>query len=226
MALFAFSIPMALYNSYNYAWPLVIFGALYGFRWKVGMWGNTITLGAVLFSMLIAIGWWEDVAYLLGTNVPQLLFIVDCISIWTIFLISFLILDTATRFMSTVKIKYNNVVENVGNGIVIFMLYAVLLCFITFANDHLGPVGHNHDDAYNALLPSSATDAAISMLQVLSTGNLSGFTQINKFDSDGNLRELHFKRTQALMLNAINGEGPISKIQADESLADQMERRE
>ena len=220
MTLFAFSIPLILYNVYGYVIPIVILAALYGFRWKIGMWGNTITLGAVLFSILIAFGWWEDVAYLLSTQVPPMLFIADCISIWVIFLISLLILDTATRYMSTVKVKYNEIVENVGNGIALFLLFGVLFQFTIFANGHLGMVGENPGTAS----PGTATNATISALQILSAGNLSGFSQTNKFDASNDFVELNLQRRQALMLNVMRAEGPIQGIQADDSLIDRVER--
>jgi len=212
MTLFAVSIPMVLYHIYGYAIPIVILAALYGFRWKVGMWGNCITLGAVLFSAMIAVGWWEDAASFLAQQVPAMLFIVDCVAFWTLFIISLLILDTATRSMSTIKVKYNDTVENVGNGIALFLLFSVLFGVHTFANGHLGMVGENSDVTVSE---NSMMNVTINLLTGLSTGNLSGFSQVNEFDAGGTLREKHLQRRQALMSNALSKEGSWQQMQYD-----------
>jgi hypothetical protein len=216
MTLFAVSIPMVLYHIYGYAIPIVILAALYGFRWKVGMWGNCVTLGVALLSALIAIGWWEDVASLLAQQVPAMLFIVDCVAFWTLFIVSLLILDTATRFMSSVKVKYSDIgictVENVGNGVALFLLFLVLFGVHSFASGHMGMVGEHPDVAVseNAMMKMT-----ISLLNGLSTGNLSGFSQVNEFDAGGTLRDKHLQRRQALMSNALSKEGPWQQMQYD-----------
>jgi len=210
MTLFAVSILMMLYNIYGYAIPIVILAALYGFRWKAGMWGNCVTLGCVLFSALVAFGWWEDVAHLLAQQAPAMLFIVDCLAFWTLFIVSLLILDTATRGMSTIKVKYNDTVEKVGNGIALFLLFASLFGVHIFANGHLGMVGEHS----NAQVSGSAgTNAAMGMIRMLSAGNLATFTPGNQFDDRGDFRQKHLLRRKSLMSNAASNEGPWQQIQ-------------
>ena len=215
--IFAITIPEVLYIIYGYAVPIVILAVLYGFRWKVGMWGNALSLGAVLFSALIAVGWWEDVAELLAGLYKPMLFLADCVAIWLLFLLSLLFLDTATRFMSTVKVKFNDIVENVGNGIVLFLLFLVLIRFTIFANGHLGMVGEHHNIV---LRDSPATNAAMSAVRMLSLGNLSGFTRQTQFDANGDLLQLHLQRRQAIM----NGIQKEDKVLADEGMFDNMKR--
>ena len=222
MTLFALAdIPNILHLIYGYAVPVVIFAALYGLRWKVGMWGNCLSLGAVLFSTLIAIGWWEDVAELLAKQVPVILFLVDCIAFWVLFIVSLLILDTATRFMSTIKVKYNETVENVGNGIALFLLSLALFQVHTLANYHFGMVGE-HPQVTAADVEGAMTNATIKMFSILSTGNLAAFTGETEFDERGNLRELHLLRRQAIMLNWM---GENKEMRADEGLIENMNRR-
>jgi signal transduction histidine kinase len=217
--LFAFDIPMALYNCYIWVIPLVIFGALFGLRWKVGMWGNSISLGAVLFSILVAVGWWEDLAFFLKEQFPAWLFVADGVAIWTIFIVSLLILDTATRLMSSVKVKYADVLERVGNGIALFLLSTVLYAFFLFAEE-VGPVGAK----FNTDTPGDSV--AVKMFRMLSDGNLSGFTKVTQFDDRGNFRELHLKRRQALMYNALSKENVLDKIKADEADAAKAKRHD
>ena len=214
---------MALYLIYGWAIPVIILAALFGFRWKVGMWGNCVSLGVVLFSILIAIGWWEDVAHLLASNVPQMVYIADCIAIWAIFLVSLLVLDMATRSMSTVKVKYNDTVEQVGNGIALFLLCLALIGFADIANGHLGAVGENHDVTASSGL---TTGPAISAFRILSAGNLSGFTKTSPFNAKGDFLDLHLKRRQALMLNMISNESPIQGMWGPDTLDSGVQRRE
>jgi len=195
---FAFSVPQTMYVIYGYAVPLVIFAAVFGFRWKVGMWGNFISLGAVLFSALVAFGWWEDVAEQIAKLHPPILFLADCLAIWLLFLITLLVIDGATRFMSKVKVKYNDTIENVGNGIALFLLCTALFQFHLFANGHFGMVGEHYDKEFSS---GAATNITANLLGILSTGNLAGFTRQQEFDEkgDNNLLKLHHQRRQAIM---------------------------
>lgn len=206
---------MVMWHIYGYVVPIVIFAILYGFRWKVGLWSNSLSLGAVLFSILVAVGWWEKLAYLLATQAPLLLFFADGVAIWAIFLITFALLDLATRFMSTIKVKYVDVVENVGNGIVLFLLFLALYGFFLFAEE-LGPVGEH------AGVNTPGDSVAVKMFRMLSDGNLSGFTRVNQFDDKGDFRALHLQRRQALMHNMLTGDGAISGLQGKDEQVEKI----
>jgi len=222
-------VPLYLYYSHDVVVPLIVFGALYGLRWKVGMWGNLISLGAVLFSFLIAIGWWESLAYFLAQQVPRMVYLADCVAFWTIFVVSLSLLDLATRFMSKVKVKYTDMVENIGNGVALFLLATSICITYSFAYHDLGPVGENHDFQ---LTEGQKNPLTFTALRMLSIGNLAGFTQVNRFDGihdpGKSLRERQLKRRQALMLNMIEkaDDGPIQGILGDESLNSGIQWRE
>ena len=216
MTLFAVSVPMILWYCYTWAVPVIILAALYGLRWKAGMWGNCLSLGAVLFSILVAVGWWEELAELLARQAPITLFCADCIALWAIFLLTLLFLDFATRSMSTIKVKYAEMVENIGNGILLFLLFLALYGFFLFAED-LGPVGEHSGTA------APGDSVAIQMFRIFSAGNLSAFTVVNQFDDKGNFRKLHLQRRQAIMYNAWGEDG---SIQGTEELVNKIKRRE
>ena len=220
-------IPWVMYQIYIYAAPIIILAALAGFRWKAGLWGNSVTLGVVLFSILVAVGWWEDVAELLAGQATMTLFVADCIAIWTLFIVTLVILDTATRFMSTVKVKYNDIVDNVGNGIVLILLFLAVYGFFLFTEE-LGPVGE-HDDA-----EQPGNSVAIQMLQILSArsedgespvGNLSPFTQGYQFDDRGDFRQLQMQRRQAIMHGMMSGGESGGSIRGDDAPFGEIERR-
>jgi len=213
---------MALYYAYGVAVPLVILATLYGFRWKVGMWGNFLSLGAVCFAFLIAVGWWESLAYFIAQQAPAMLFVADCIAFFVIFLVALLILDTATRNLSKVKVKYPDMVEKIGNGVVLFLLSLILYNVYLFGADDLATVGERHD------ADLKGDTIAVAALRILSAGNLSGFTQVSQFDSRGDFLKLHQQRRQLLMLNMLeNGaEGPIRGIQGSDTHLGKIKWRE
>jgi len=211
------SIPTVLWYAYGYAVPVVILSVLYGLRWKAGLWSNCLSLGAILFSVLVAVGWWESLAYLLAMQIPQALFFADCVAIWALFLVTFVLLDLAMRFLSPIKVKYADPVEPIGNGIVLFLIFLALYGFFLFAEE-LGPVGEHA----NATPPGDSV--AIQMFRMLSAGNLEGFTGGNQFDSDGKFRELHLKRRQALMLNMMSSEGAIAGLQGTDKMAQDLKQ--
>jgi hypothetical protein len=133
-------IPGILYVCYGYAIPLVIYLALYGLRWNEGLWGNFLALGCVMFSILIAVGWWEDLAQLFALKLPSWMFYMDCFAIWLIFIVSLFILDSITRSLSRVSVFYGEQIEKIGNGVVLFLLGTTIYIFFLFT-ENLSPVG-------------------------------------------------------------------------------------
>ena len=216
---------MALYHIFGWVVPIVIFAAMFGFRWKVGMWGNVVSLGVVLLSFLIAVGWWQNLAYLLATNAPQWMFIADCVAFFTIFLISLLILDFATRCMSAVKVKYADQVEKVGNGVALFLLSSALYMTYLFGAGDLGAVGEHHN------VQAKGDSVTIHALRILSAGNLGAFNpdNVSQFDARGDFRELHLKRRQALMHAMLQGgadDWPWQRIQGTDAQGEQVRWRQ
>lgn len=209
---------MIMWHIYGYAVPVVILAVMFGLRWKVGMWGNCLSLGAVLFSFLIAAGWWEDLAYFLSKQMPAMLFLADGIAFWLIFVVSLLFLDGLTRFASTVKVKYTDMVESIGNGVVLFFLFVALYGTYLFAEE-LGPIGDR-----SGVTLSSRDNIATPALRILSAGNLSGFTKVNQFDASGNFRKLHLQRRQAIMANVLSKEGAFAALQSPSGNFSSMKR--
>jgi hypothetical protein len=204
MGFFAFSIPLILYSIYQWAVPVIIFTALLGFRWREGFWGNILSLGSVLFSILAAVGWWELLAYFVAVKFPKILFFADWMALWTIFLVSLILLESAHRFMSRVKVRFIPAVEYAGNTLAILLLGSALYGFYLFAED-ISPLGdaavagETREKMIQDTIP-------VQIFRMLSAGNLSGFSEIRQFDVYGDFREQHLKRRQAIMSQMVGGE--------------------
>jgi hypothetical protein len=183
-----------LFGCFTYGVPLAMAAAIFGTRWREGFWGNILSVFSVFFSALAAIAWWEPLAVLLSTNIPQMLYLSDCVAIWLIFLITFLILSELTRMMSRVRVKFAVPIEKAGNAAALFLLFLMLYGFFLFTMD-LSPVGENSD------VTIAEDSVQIQMLRLLTAGNLASFTAPTQFDKNGNFRQHHLERRQALMEN-------------------------
>ncbi|MDR3198256.1 MAG: hypothetical protein LBU34_10360 [Planctomycetaceae bacterium] len=183
-----------LFTCFTYGVPLAVAAAIFGTRWREGFWGNILSVFNVFFSALAAIAWWEPLASLLSTNIPKMLYLSDCVAVWLIFLITFLILTELTRMISRVKVKFAVPIEKAGNAAALLLLFLALYGFFLFTMD-LCPVGENPD-------ATVAQDSVqIQMLRILTAGNLASFTQPTQFDLDGDFRQRHLDRRKALMEN-------------------------
>lgn len=197
------TIPEVLYQLYVFGVPLSIAAAIFGFRWKEGMWGNLIALVCVMFSFLIAVGWWESLAVFLVEQMPKMLFFADLVAFWGIFLISLAVLCEITKFISRVKVKYADTIEKAGNGVALTLLFALMLGVYFFARD-FEPVGYPEDAS------RKEGSIQIDVLRILSAGNLSSFTEPTQFDDEGNFRDRHLQRQKAIWAQYKTKEGKLA----------------
>jgi len=187
---------------FNFGVPLALLAAIFGFRWREGLWGNTIMAFCVLFSIFFAIAWWETVAELLCKAVPSMVFACDLVAIWTIFLVSLVILSELTRALSRVKVLFLLPLEGVGNFMVLVVLFLLMFNFFLLTYD-LSPVGEKAD----ATAP--ADSVLIYTFRALSQGTLEAFNDPHPFDLHGEFRGDHLSRRQALMKIAESKEATI-----------------
>ena len=180
---------------FNIGVPLAILAAVFGFRWREGLWGNTVSAFCVLFSIFFAIAWWETVAALLCQASVSMLFLSDLVAIWLIFLVSLALLHELARALSRVKVLFLLPIESVGNFLALCVLYILLLNFFLFTVD-LAPIGANKEEE------TSKGSFLIATCQLLSKGTLEAFVEPHLFDPHGELRTDHLQRRKELMKNA------------------------
>lgn len=195
-------VKQILYQCFLYGVPLAVAGAIFGMRWKEGFWGNILSVFAVMFSMLIAIGWWEPLASLLAEKVPKMLFAADFICLWVLFLVALAIIGEITRLLSRVKVKFADSVEKGGNSLALILLFGLLMGFYLFALD-LAPVGERAD----ATPPGDSIQ--VKAFRLLTAGNLSSFVDPKPFDENGDFRRFHFERRQAIMQNCLDNNNSL-----------------
>ena len=196
---------------FNIGVPLALLAAIFGFRWREGLWGNTIGVFCVLFSIFFAIAWWETVAELLCKMVPSMVFASDLVAIWVIFLLSLAILCELTRLLSRVKVFFLLPIEGVGNFVVLAVLFLLMYNFFLFTCD-LAPIGEKAD------VSAPADSVLIGTFRVLSDGTLQAFDDPHRFNESGDFRKDHLLRRQALMKIAEGKEAAVPFLTDNDKL--------
>ena len=185
---------------FNLGVPVAILAAIFGFRWREGLWGNTVSTFCVLFSIFFAVAWWETVAELMAQAMPATLYLADMVAIWLIFLASLAILHELTRALSRVKVLFLLPIEAVGNFTALTVLAALMLNFFLFTVE-LAPIGALKDDQ------TAADSLFIGTLRILSKGTLEAIVDPHPFDDHTELRTDHLLRRKELQKHAEGKEG-------------------
>ena len=187
---------------FNIGVPIALLAAIFGFRWREGLWGNAIASFCVLFSILLAVAWWESFAVLLCQGVPSMLYASDMVAIWIIFLASLAILCEITRALSRVKVLFLLPIEGIGNFVALAMLFLLMYNFFLFTFD-LSPIGAEKDEQ------TKADSILIGAFRAFSIGTLEAFDDPHQFDEAGTFREDHLLRRKELMKMAEGKEGTV-----------------
>ena len=196
-------VEIILYQCFVFGVPLSVAASLYGLRWQEGFWGNAVAVPMTLFSILIAVSWWEPVAALMVGQMAGMLYVADFIAIWVLFLIPFALMNEITRLLSVVKVKFADPIEKAGNGVAITLVFALLMGFFYFTLD-LSPRGEEANDS-----PPSGDTVQVQMLRILTAGNLSSYFNPQQFDKDSQHRKVHFQRRQALLKHREEKQGSM-----------------
>ncbi len=196
------SVESVMAVMFNIGVPLAILCALFGFRWREGLWGNTISAFCVVFSVFIAVAWWETLAATLSNAMPSGLFLWDLISIWAILLLCLAIFSELTRALSRIKVQFAIPIEAVGNVVSLAVLFVLVYGFFLFTMD-LAPIGATNTEQ------APADSKAIQAFRLLSKGTLEAFVNPHPFDAHGEFRRDHLLRRQALMRNAEAKDGSL-----------------
>ncbi len=108
-----------------------------------GLWGNLLTLFNVIFAGLVAMNFFEPMADAIETKgggfIASLTYFLDFLSIWILFLVTFVALKVLCRVISRVKVRFRKPLELAGSYAVSAVVGWVMVCFIT-ASLHTAPL--------------------------------------------------------------------------------------
>jgi len=161
-------ILMALGVAFTIAVPL----ALFGLRLTEGFWGNMICCSNITFASLITFNYYELLAGMIMDAWSGGLFFYDFLVFWLLFSLTYFLLNTVTNKLSQVRVHFPKVVEQVGNGafLILIFLNFVSLIFFTLPMAPFQP----GDNAMQA--EADRSEAFGRKVRMLSLGTLAPFT--------------------------------------------------
>lgn len=133
---------------------ILVFLVIVAGTWFMGLWSNILTLINVILAATIASGFFEAVATafdnsidpetgdrFIGRLAPHT-YLLDFLSLWGLFFVSFGLLRMSTDIASKYKMKFNIWVEMVGRSVFSILIAWVFICFAVFTL-HTAPLPVN-----------------------------------------------------------------------------------
>lgn len=119
----------------------VIFVAVAISLYTEGLWGNALRLINVVTAALLATNFYEPLAnWLEGMGaLASYKYLLDFLCLWLLFGISMGVLRGATDYISKVKVRFLEIVDKVGSGILSCCVAAVMVSFVTMTM-HTAPL--------------------------------------------------------------------------------------
>lgn len=107
--------------------------------WNEGMWNNCLTLVNVVFSVFLAMNYWEPASTYLNGKMASYTYIIDYLVMWFIFFLSYIILRAVTDYLSNTRVKFMMPVEQAGRIISVIIIGWVMVSF-TLTTLHTAPL--------------------------------------------------------------------------------------
>ena len=106
--------------------------AIFGLRLREGFWGNTICCSNITFASLIAFNYYEPVAGLIMDAWAGGVFLYDFLCFWLLFSLTYFVINMVTNKLSKIRVHFPKVVEQVGNGILLVLIFVNFVSLIFF----------------------------------------------------------------------------------------------
>ena len=121
---------------------LVLFACM-AMLYTDGMWSNAVRLINVITAALLAMNFFEPLAdWLEQTVSASYTFFWDFIALWGLFIVFSIIFRQLTDRLSTVKVKFLKVTDQIGSGVLSLWIGWVLVCII-MTSLHIAPLAKN-----------------------------------------------------------------------------------
>ena len=121
---------------------LLLLAACVGLLGFQGLWTNALILCQVLLAAMLASNVFEPLAGLLERGVPGGAFHWDFVALWGVFLTTLILLRLAGDFLSSVKLRFNRVLDLAGGYVLATWTGWLLICFLMFSL-HAAPLARD-----------------------------------------------------------------------------------
>jgi uncharacterized membrane protein required for colicin V production len=121
---------------------LIVFVSCLAMTYTEGLWSNAIRLVNVVIAALLATNFFEPVAGFLEGILPSFKYYWDFPAIWGLFALFVVVLETAAKQASQVKVRFLQIVDQLGGLAFSALIGWVLVCF-TLMTLHTAPLARN-----------------------------------------------------------------------------------
>ena len=169
--------------------------------WNEGMWNNCITLINVLLAALLTMNYFEPLADFLDKQLPSFTFVVDYLSLWFVFFLSYAVLRGVTDSLSKHRVKFIMPVEQAGRIISVILIGWIMVC-LTLTSLHTAPLartavrgGFQAEPMSNNFIGMAPDRMFLGYMQHRSKNALAN-NPLTPFDPDGEFVFLYGGRRQ------------------------------
>jgi uncharacterized membrane protein required for colicin V production len=121
---------------------LVIFAACVAMTMREGLWSNAVMFFNIMTAAMLASNYYETLANWLEQKQPSYTYVLDFLSLWTIFCVVLIGLRLATDKLSRVTVKFKMPVEWAGGIFFSLWIGWLMVCFSTFTL-HTAPLARS-----------------------------------------------------------------------------------
>jgi hypothetical protein len=160
---------------------------------REGVWSNTITLIGIIFSGLVAFGFYSAIVVYLDEEMTsgQHTYWLDFAIIWALFCVAMIIYRLLTGALSKTKLRFKNPIDPVA-GPIIGILAAWVLAAFALATLHVSPMpkdafGGNlsYTNADSASMITQPDAAWLRFVETMSKPDALGTASTGKFGANG-----------------------------------------
>jgi hypothetical protein len=122
---------------------------------REGLWSNTLTLINVLFSGLVAFGFYAPLTIMLDEQLSgKFTYLLDFLCLWVLFIVAMIICRSVTGLLSHTRMRFKYPIDDIGGPLVgLFTAWAI--AGFVMATLHTSPMPK---DAFSGRLTYSADD--------------------------------------------------------------------
>ena len=115
------------------------FLVIVGTTWWFGLWNNVLNLINFFIAAMVASAYYENVAAALYSSMPTYDYILDFVSLWVTFFLTFGVLRLLTELLSPVRLKFHPAMDMTARSLVCIWL-GIAFVFFTVFSMHLAPL--------------------------------------------------------------------------------------
>lgn len=112
---------------------ILIFVLIVASTWWFGLWSNLITLVNLFLASLVASSFYENVAIEIVARQPSYIVLVDFVSLWLVFFVTFFVLRAVTDMLSKIRLKFDFWTETIGRSLLSVWIAGVFISFTMFS---------------------------------------------------------------------------------------------